>query len=459
MKKLSPRAYRSLFLKHLEEFLTKVTTPEERAGDHAVAVSGGPDSMALLWCAHELSKESKIGKVRGVFVHHHTRAGQDQDEEEVRNFCAREKIPFVSLHVKDLNLKAGNFEARAREKRYELCLKELKKNELLWLGHHIDDSFEWSMMQKLRSSNPKSSMGIPVRNKKILRPFLSVTRAQIQELIKHEGIPFCDDPTNQDLQYERNYIRKVLTPVIKKRYPKYLKFYTQQANFMAHTLGLSVVKGHKEGRIYAFYEGAVLEGREFSPIKIQELIHHYSHQKRGDLMTTIEKMLRAIKHGKKGPFQFSGGVEAYYTPGLLMIYPQKMENQDDHLAWALSRLTPEVLMHLPSFSRGELQKSWEDLLSRSDALLNMPGLILLLERDSLCKTLNASVFDPLFPKVSKVCQERGLKFISFRKCLDTWELKKERLPEKLRLVPLFNLSHLFSSQVSSQEENSFCIIK
>jgi hypothetical protein len=233
--------------------------------------------------------------------------------------------------------------------------------------------------------------------------------------------------------------------VIQKRHPKFLKFYIHQANFMAHTLGQSIVKRQKEGRIYAFQEGAVLLGREFSPFKIQELLHHHSHQKRGDLMTTIDKMLRAIEHGKKGPFQFSGGVEAYYTPGLLMIYPQKMNNQDDHLARTLSFLTAEVLMQVPSLSQEELQKSWDDLVSCSDALLHMPGLILVLEKDSLCKTLNASVFDPMFPKVSKVCQEIGIKFISFRKCLDTWELKKEKLPKKLKLVPLFNLSHFFSS--------------
>ena len=446
MKKLAPVAFRSLFLKHMEGFLTKVTTLEERLGGHVVAVSGGRDSMTLLWCAQELFKAKKLGKVRGIFVHHHTREGQDLDEKVVKDFCAERDIPFVSLHAQDLSPSAGNFEARAREKRHELCLKALKKNELLWMGHHINDSYEWSFMQKLRSTNPKSSIGIPVRNKKIIRPFLCVTREQIENLCRLEGIPFRDDPTNQDLKHERNYIRQKMTPLIKKRYPRYLKFYTHQANFMAHTLGLSVIHDWKEGRIYAFQEGAVLLGKNFSPFKIQELLHHYSLVERGDIVTSIEKMLRAIGKGKKGPFQFSGGIEAYYTTGLLMIYPQKMKNDDEQIAQVLGQLSLEDLLKLSSFSQEELYKSWENLLLRSDALINMPGLILVLETESICKTLNASVFDPMFPKVSKVCKEKHFKLITFRKCLDIWELKKEKLPERLRLVPLFNLSHLFSSQ-------------
>jgi tRNA(Ile)-lysidine synthetase-like protein len=387
-----------------------------------------------------------MGQVLGIFIHHHTRQGQDLDEKVVRDFCAEREIPFVSLHVEGLSPSAGNFEARAREKRHELCLKVLHKNELLWMGHHINDSFEWSFMQKLRSTNPRSSMGIPVRNKKITRPFLSVTREQIEHLRRLEDIPYRDDPTNRDLKHERNYIRQEITPLIKKRYHRYLKFYTHQANFMAHTLGLSVVNGWKEGKIYAFQDGAVLLGKNFSPFKIQELIHHYSLVERGDIVTSIEKMLRAIGKSKKGPFQFSGGIEAYYTTGLLMIYPKKMKNHDEQIAQVLTQLNSEDLLNLSSFSRVELHKSWENLLLRSDALMNMPGLILVLETDSLCKTLNASVFDPMFPKVSKVCKEKHFKIITFRKCLDIWELKKEKLPERLRLVPLFNLSHLFSSQ-------------
>jgi hypothetical protein len=76
----------------------------------------------------------------------------------------------------------------------------------------------------------------------------------------------------------------------------------------------------------------------------------------------------------------------------------------------------------------------------------MPGLVLVLENESICKTLNTSVFDPLYPKVSAICKQQGLHFMTYQKCLDIWMQKKEKLPQTLRLLPLSHLSNLFTSQ-------------
>jgi hypothetical protein len=75
----------------------------------------------------------------------------------------------------------------------------------------------------------------------------------------------------------------------------------------------------------------------------------------------------------------------------------------------------------------------------------MPGLILVLENKNVCKTLNCSVYDARFPEVSQVCQERGLRFLTYTKCLERWHSRRGNLPEKLRILPLHTLTHLFSS--------------
>src|SRR5665647_1796082 len=120
MKKLSPIAYRALFFKHVWRFLGNVTTARELQASHAIAVSGGLDSMTLLWVAKSLHEQGKIGPVRALFVHHHTRDGQNDEMEVIRKFCKQENIPFKALHVQGLNIHEGNFEARARSKRREL---------------------------------------------------------------------------------------------------------------------------------------------------------------------------------------------------------------------------------------------------------------------------------------------------------------------------------------------------
>src|SRR5690606_462880 len=149
---------------------------------------------------------------------------------------------------------------------------------------------------------------------------------------------------------------------------------------------------------------------------------------------------------KKGPFHFSGGMEAYHSHGMLMIYQQNMRNYDESIALTLSQLSQNALSQMTSYKRTELEQAFQNLLQSPDAMMNMPGLVLVLESDSICKTLNTSVFDPLFPRVSQVCKERGLRFMTFQKCFDVWMQKREKLPERLRLLPLYNLSNLFASQ-------------
>jgi tRNA(Ile)-lysidine synthetase-like protein len=446
MRKLSPIAYRSLFFKHLWRFMKNIASPCELMAPHAVSVSGGLDSMTLLWVAKTLHNQGKIGPVRAIFVHHHTRGGQNKDGELIKNFCAQEGIPFTALHIKGLSHEEGNFEARARKLRREMSLEELVPNERLWIGHHLDDSYEWNFMQRHRSNNPKASLGIPVRNGAILRPFSCVTRGQIKRLARFEGIPYREDPTNWDLRHDRNYIRHLIVPKVRKRYPKYLKFYSHFANFSAMTLKISVMNRSGTSEIFVFEQGAALLGKQFSEIQIQELIHHYSNTDRGEIVTTIERMLKAIDNGKKGPFHFSGGMEAYHSHNILMIYSQGMINHDRNIALVLSQLSSNELAQMTTYKRVELEHAWSNLLKTQDALLNLPGLVLVLESDSVCKTLNTSVYDPLFPLVSEVCKNRGIRFITFSKCLEVWRNKKEKLPERLRLLPLCNLSNLFSSQ-------------
>lgn len=446
MKNLNPIAYRTLFFKHVWRFIERVATKQEIQSSHAVAVSGGPDSMALLWVACRLYNEGKIGPVRAIFVHHHTREGQKGDGDLVQKFCAQENIPFTMLHVEGLSSVSSNFEAKARRLRRELCIQNLKSNELLWVGHHLDDSYEWNFMQRYRSTSPKSSLGIPVRNRAIIRPFLCVTRKQIEKMAEFEGIPSRQDPTNLDLKHDRNFVRHKITPLIKSRYPKYLKFYSHFANFSAMMLNVSILDRRKGSSLYAYQDGAIILGRHFSEVQIQELIHNYSMADRGALITPIQRMLYAIDNKKKGPFHFSGGIHAYHSHNLLMIYRQGMTNYDGAIAEVLTKLSKSELEMMPPYSKIELEQSWQNLLKSQDTLMNMPGLILVAESDSICKTMNTSVYDALFPRVSALCKEKGLRFITFQKCLDVWTQKREKLPEKLRLIPLYNLSNLYASQ-------------
>lgn len=402
--------------------------------------------MVLLWFAQKLNEQGKIGPIRAVFIHHHTRRGQDHDQELVEEFCSKLKIPFKVLHAEGLNTDLGNFESRARIIRRDLLTADLKDKETLWLGHHIDDSFEWSFMQRYRSSQPKSSLGIPVRNGKIIRPFMCVTKKQLKTLSQNEHIIYREDPTNADIKYDRNFLREELFPILKKRYPKYLKHYVNNSNYLAALLHLNITNRVTENKISLFEHGAIIQSSHFSQFQIQEVLESFSKTHRGEITTQIQRMIKAIDNGKKGPFHFSGGTEAYYTHNLLMIYRQGMRNNDKMISLVLEKITDEEILSLPTFSIKDLERAWENLNKTSDAMMNMPGLVLVCEPKNIVKTLNGSVYDSLFPSVSAVCKDRGIYFMSTLKCIETWRRKKTKLPDQLRILPLWTLSNLFAFQ-------------
>ncbi len=446
MKKLNSHAWNQLFTTTVERFISSVTNVRELEGSHAIAVSGGRDSMALLEFLYQLNRKGKIGPIRAIFIHHHTRVTQTDDQNVIDSFCHERKIPLTILHAKNLLSVKGNFEDQARKVRRDLLLNGLSQDELLWLGHHLNDSYEWAIMQRNRSSRIKTTLGIPVRNGRIVRPFLCVSRKQIEKYVRLNKVPFLEDPTNHDLRFDRNFVRHKVVASIAERFPKYLKHYVNISNQASMNMNANVISKSALIDVYSYEDGAVLIGQKFDVVQIQELMHTYSNTDRGELVGPIGRMLDAIRNGKKGPFQFSGGLEAYCSHNLLMIYRKGMKNSDAAIAKVLRSLSDETLLSIANYKSDELENSFRHFMKDPRAMMDMPGLILVLESSPVCKTLNTSVFDARFPEVSKVCQERGLRFITYTKCLERWKSRKKNLPEKLRLLPLSTLSHLFSSQ-------------
>jgi len=443
MKKLGHSSYTNLFINHVQNFLEQVLTLKERKSHHLLAVSGGVDSMALLWVAKKLANKEVIGPFSVVFCHHQTRTGQDHEENLVATFCQQLEIPFKSVILQGLNKNRPNFEAEARRLRKEAFLKE--KADFIWEAHHLNDSYEWHLMQKSKSRHLNSSLGIPVRNKKVVRPFMCVSKAQIERLARFEKIPYLFDPTNKDPRYERNYVRLKIIPQLAARYPKYLASYVAQMNALSSFLKLNILPSVEE-RKFTYKEAHLFLGDDFSKSSLVSSIHQFSNKDRGEIFSTLEKMLKAIGHQKQGPFHFSGGVKGFYSPGILMFTHGRFQNKDEELFHLLSSLPMHKIKSIPKKSLQELKKSFEDLLNLSDAPAFFPMPCLVIENKFIEKTLNTSGSDSMFPRVTELCRSRGWRLVAMNKLLKTWESKKKRLPQRLGIYPLHELYHLFSSQ-------------
>ena len=189
-----------------------------------IGVSGGPDSMALLYLLHRLSPPLKLQL--GVAHLNHCLRGvsADRDAEVVRQAAQNLGIPYHlgSANVMKVKKKLGlSLEDAAHRIRYAFFNKIMLADgyNKLALGHHMDDNAEQVLMALLRGAGPRGLSGIaPVREKRIIRPLINANRLQIEEFVRKEGIVSVTDASNDDLTFMRNRVRKRLIPLLATEY-------------------------------------------------------------------------------------------------------------------------------------------------------------------------------------------------------------------------------------------------
>ncbi|MBQ6090390.1 MAG: tRNA lysidine(34) synthetase TilS [Lachnospiraceae bacterium] len=195
-----------------------------RTGDCVIAaVSGGADSMCMLFCLSELAKEMSLS-LHAVHVNHGIRGAEaDGDEAFVRDYCAAHDIPFTAVHedVPAIARKEGKtLEEAGREVRYNALFKvarELNASAVA-LAHNQSDRAETVLLNLLRGSGITGGAGIrPVTHRsgiKLIRPLLSISRNRIEEILAEAGISFRTDSTNLSDEHTRNRLRSMVFPLL-----------------------------------------------------------------------------------------------------------------------------------------------------------------------------------------------------------------------------------------------------
>lgn len=202
-------------------------------GDTVIAaISGGPDSMALLHLLMRVQLALDI-KVVCAHVNHNTgREGQLEEQLYVEKFCKKNGVTFETMTISDYG--DDNFENEARTKRYNY-FEELVKNynaKYLFTAHHGDDLMETILMRIARGSTLRGYSGfskiVDRKSYKIVRPLIELTKEDLINYNKKYKIKYFIDKTNLEDIHTRNRYRKYILPVLKKEDPKinqkYLKF-------------------------------------------------------------------------------------------------------------------------------------------------------------------------------------------------------------------------------------------
>lgn len=171
-----------------------------------IAVSGGPDSMALLWLTASLLP----GQVSAATVDHGLRPGSDEEARMVASFCAREHIPHRTLRPPQPI--RGSLQAAARAERYRL-LEEWRQAhgiDHIVTAHHADDQLETIVMRLNRASGVGGLAAIRARNGAVLRPLLQWRRSALTAIALDNDLPFVEDPSNSDSRFDRARLRRAL---------------------------------------------------------------------------------------------------------------------------------------------------------------------------------------------------------------------------------------------------------
>lgn len=189
---------------------TRALVGDASVARFGVAVSGGPDSMALLW----LAARAWPGRVAAVTVDHQLRAESADEAAMVSHWCADEGIAHATL-TPDRPV-TGNVQAWARALRYRLIEAWRAAQGIDWImtAHHADDQLETMLMRLNRGSGVGGLAGVRARSEagagRVIRPLLGVRKAALETLARAERLPHVHDPSNADPRFDRAALRAAL---------------------------------------------------------------------------------------------------------------------------------------------------------------------------------------------------------------------------------------------------------
>jgi tRNA(Ile)-lysidine synthase len=228
---------------------------EGAAGGLVVAVSGGPDSVALVRALVAARPEKEPVPLVLAHLNHQLRGAESNADEDfvvrLHASLVADGIPCLDLCRHRLNVGAearregANLEALARQRRYQWLAEVARSRGRRWVatGHTANDQAETVLHRLLRGTGLQGLRGIAARRELgegvgVVRPLLLATRNEILAFLDHLGQPFCQDSSNADLRHTRNRIRHELLPLLAERYnPRVVEVLTRLAGQAEEAFG------------------------------------------------------------------------------------------------------------------------------------------------------------------------------------------------------------------------------
>lgn len=198
----------------IARFTVDLTLLHDPASDPApllLAVSGGPDSMAML----TLAAAAIPGRIAAATVDHGLRPEAADEADIVGTYCAKLGIPHHVLRPAE-PIAGASLQAQARDARYALLAEHARAIGAVAIvtAHHADDQAETFLMRAARGAGLSGLSGVRARTviagMTVLRPLLDWRRAELRQIVRRAEAPFVDDPANHDPRHDRTRFRQLL---------------------------------------------------------------------------------------------------------------------------------------------------------------------------------------------------------------------------------------------------------
>ena len=212
---------------------------------YVIAYSGGIDSHVLLYCCVKLKLP-----VRAIHVHHGLQEIADEWVEHCRSICEQLDVYLDVVFVDAKQQNGQSPEESARNARYAVLHDNLQDGDCLITAQHQNDQAETLLLQLFRTASAAGLAAMPERKQlgKCLhiRPLLPFSRLEIEAFAKESRLHWIEDPSNQDVTFDRNYVRKNIIPVLTERWPEIAK-------------QLSTVAGIQQGNLRVLEDMAAID--------------------------------------------------------------------------------------------------------------------------------------------------------------------------------------------------------
>ena len=205
----------------LLERLDALETAGNKPRRYVIALSGGLDSTVLLH-ALAVTRERHGKALLAVHIDHRLQADSASWSEYCRRLAGR---LGVEIHVDRVTVDAaasGGLEAAAREARYGALAQHVGDGDWLLSAHHRDDQAETLLLNLMRGSGPVGLAGIGLLSRFgsgwLVRPLIDVPRAALESYAAAQDLRWVEDPSNEDLRFDRNYLRHAVLPALEQRW-------------------------------------------------------------------------------------------------------------------------------------------------------------------------------------------------------------------------------------------------